>query len=158
MRNNVRESLYQIFDNWALIKNKIALLCPYAREREGTLRSFSETLNLLDWIYIVNKFDGEMLSTVWMPPKWSYAQIFKKGKRELDRAFLTCLGCILMSWYFTDYWDMIVTVYLLCLTACYGVLWGWVHHRPCEEHQREHTQRRLDSLYLQRDPEGKDKA
>lgn len=58
----------------------------------------------------------------------------------------------------TGCWDVLVTVYLFCPVACYGVLWGWVHYRPCEEHQREHTQGRLDSLHLQRNPEGKEKG
>lgn len=35
-----------------------------------------------------------------------------------------------------------------------GVLWSWFDHRPGEEHQREPAQGRLDSLHLQRDPQG----
>lgn len=43
---------------------------------------------------------------------------------------------------------------ILSLSAGYGVLWSWIHHRPGEEHEGEPTEGRLDRLYFQRDPAG----
>lgn len=54
----------------------------------------------------------------------------------------------------TEVWGVLVTACLVCSLACYGVLRGWVYHRPREEHEREHTEGRLDRVHLQRDPEG----
>ncbi len=44
--------------------------------------------------------------------------------------------------------------YLLFSPAGDGVLWRRFHHRPGEEHQRQHIKGRLDRLHLPRDPQG----
>lgn len=82
------------------------------------------------------------------------------GKTQRVRLCVSdeCSMCTDCGDVLTGWWGMLVTMCLFCPVACYGVLWGWVHNRPCEEHQREHTQGRLDSLHLQRNPKGKKKG
>lgn len=102
-----------------------------------------------------HKSAGELFSVMWLSPKRSCAQIFRKGQRGSACA-IWLLRCVLRAWCLTDCQCVLVTACLVCPVACDGVLRGWVHHRPREEHQREHAQRRLDSLHLQGDLEGKE--
>lgn len=48
-----------------------------------------------------------------------------------------------------------VMVSLLPLPAGDGVLRRWLCHRPDQEHQREHAERGVDCLHLQRDLAGR---
>lgn len=118
-----------------------------------------ESLNLLNQTYTVNKLDGEMSSR---PFGCFWNDYVPRSLRKVEGVG-PCFPnsspvCTNLGGALTGCWDVLVTMCLVYPVACYGVLWGWVHYRPCEEHQREHAQGRLDSLHLQRNPEGKEKC